>query len=494
MGWSKITITTVATVAILVNTLLNPVKRSRQRNETIPGPWAWPIIGNLVLILSMSRNNQGHKLRDYLHKRYGSIVKVKLMNREAILVADPAAAKKVLCSDEFKKTGNALGYLLDRFKYLLFLMPTDPTWRRHRKLLVKGFGPSHQRETLEVTNNICDQLLKMWDSHGSGYITNIHHAASCLTIDVIGVVAFSYAFNAILTHEQPNASGLVEDYNHLLTLVATRPFVPKFLWSHYGVDLHDKLEETRSVKAAVLKAVLAKREVMKENGFKPDGSRRDVLDWILESSDWTDDEITDEVLALFLAGSETSANSIVFCIYLLDQYPHTRTKLEKEVDNLLTDSPDGKISWDQLSKLTYMDCFIKETLRLHPVIPFTNSRTNPSTDVELAGHIVNAGSSVVVDIRQLHRNEAVWKRPEEFDPDRWEGGFSPTSGAFMPFGDGMHSCLGMKMAMVEIKAVLARLIARYRMEVVRDQDLIPVTTIAHGFKNGLLVRLEKRHL
>ncbi|KAI8854068.1 cytochrome P450 [Chytridium lagenaria] len=93
----------------------------------------------------------------------------------------------------------------------------------------------------------------------------------------------------------------------------------------------------------------------------------DALDWMLEdNSDWTDEVILDEVFALFLAGGETTANSIVFAIYLLDQHPKVLERMQDEIEAVVEDSE--LITWDDLPQLEHTECVIKETLRLRPTV------------------------------------------------------------------------------------------------------------------------------
>ncbi|KAJ3100463.1 hypothetical protein HDU97_002200 [Phlyctochytrium planicorne] len=434
---------------------------------------------------------RSHLTRDDLVKQFGGIYKLRAMSREAIFIADPASAKKILTLDGFKKPGRALSLLSDYFKYVLFLMPTNDEWRRHRKFMLSSFGPAHQRQTLDVTIDICDQLAQMWKGRiqsGGSPVTNIHHVMSCLGIDVIGQIAFSYDFRSILEHENMESSTKMKAFNALVSLVGTRPYMPKFLWSLYGVGTGAKQDEVNLIKGIVARVIAAKRE----RGADAVGeAQKDILDRLLETSGWTDQEVNDELIALFLAGSETTANTLVFIIFLLDKYPDVLRRLEEELREVLDGASSGKLTWDLLPKLKYTEAIIKETLRLHPTLPIINSRIS-AQDMELSGHMVAANTPLIIDIRGIHRNPDVYERPLNFEPERWLSGFVPPPGAYIPFGDGPHICLGMKMAMTEMKTVLACLIPKFRFKVVPDQDLEPVTSLTYGFKNGLKVQVEER--
>ncbi|KAJ3176898.1 hypothetical protein HK101_010361 [Irineochytrium annulatum] len=208
----------------------------------------------------------------------------------------------------------------------------------------------------------------------------------------------------------------------------------------------------------------------------------DVLDRMMESSEWTDDEITDEVIALFLAGGETSANTIVNCALALDQHPEVRERMVAELDEVF--GGDDSVAWEKLGELKYTEAVIKESLRLYPVVVMSGVRLS-SEDVEMLGYHIPKDTGVAVDILGIHRDEKNWKHPLSFMPLRWmEPGFQPVPGSYLPFGDGVHMCLG--------KWVLARIYRKYRLSVVPGQDLERVTTLTTGLKNGLKVVVEPR--
>ncbi|KAJ3176897.1 hypothetical protein HK101_010360 [Irineochytrium annulatum] len=489
---------------------------------TVPGPPTSPYDGNRELLSKYIGKN--HLLRPLLRAEYGNIYRLVMVNRIVmVVVCDAEAAKRILSSDKFARRGHAQKLVDDMFESVLFIMHTGDAWRKHRKFLQPGFGPTHLRHSLVATNKVLDGLCEIWDQHltarapgsgapGSGeqYVTDLFHVASSITIDVIGDVAFSYRYNCVLNHEDPKSATAMKAYQTTFDVLTKRFVTPRNLWSTEGIAADQVRAQIDIMKSAVRDAITSKRSrrarqasdgsnasTAKEEEVEDDThpsvkkwTDLDVLDRMLESDDWDDDEITDEVIALFLAGGETSANTIVNCALLLDRHPECLDRLCAELDEVLGDSDE--LTWEKLGALKYTESVVKESLRLMPVVIASGPRMSDE-DQEVLGHVIPAGVGLSVDIQGIHHDERYWRHPMSFMPSRWmEPGFMPVPGSYLPFADGVHMCIGWKMAMIELKGVLARIFKKYRLKVVPGQTFEQVTSVTTGFKNGLKVVVERR--
>ncbi|KAJ3099178.1 hypothetical protein HDU97_003373 [Phlyctochytrium planicorne] len=477
----------------------------RVSNPTVPGPYALPFLGNLFFVMPFAKKRQIHVMRRYLREQCGIINRITgLSGIDVIMVADADAAKEVLLAgqEEFVRHGFLARFSFDIFKQGLFILPTG-----------EGFGPTHLRHALEATNLTLDQLVQIWSSiydgqepsrPGSGpFVTDVFHVASCISLDVIGHVAFSYEFNSVLNHLDPTSLKQMKAYQRAFDAMAGRIGVAKGMWKASGVHPDQVKPDVDLMKKVIKETIAARRN--SQRGVSGEGDRvdqlreglkaRDVLDRMLDAKDWTDEEIMDEVIALFLAGGETTANSIVFCIYLLDAHPEIREKMVAEIDSFLSQS--DTIEYDTLQQLRYTEAVVRETMRVEPVVLATIGREvmNPA-GTTILGHHIRRGSVVALDIRSIHRDPRYWRHPGRFMPSRWldgdDGFVTPYPGSYMPFADGPHVCLGNKMAMLELKCAVARLYRRFDIRVVPNQDFTAVTSITHGFKNGLKVQVIKR--
>jgi cytochrome P450 len=458
-------------------------------------------------------------MREFLRQHYGSITNFETFGVTFVEFADAESAKKVLTapSDILVRSDFALGISKGLFRYALFILPTSDVWKKHRKFLQPGFGPAHLRHTVDASNEIMDQLSELWDARfqigdnttsTTKFQVNLFQLASSITIDVIGHVAFSYRYDSVQHYEEPERQKALKAYNRAFEIMLGRIGLPlESMWGWYGVGIKDAERDIGVVKEAVLKAIENKRALMTNGEDGEDGvgkvdaktldgmTKLDVLDRLLEVKDWTDEEIVDEVVALFLAGGETSANTIVFAILELYRNPECLAKLLAELDSHLgkpKTSEPTEMAWESLSQLPYLERVIKETLRLHPILPLLGAREVVAKEgIEIMGHRISQGTLLAVDVRGIHRSPKYWPEPLKFNPDRWID-LTPEPGTYLPFAEGPHMCLGYKMAMLELKVVIARLVHRYKFTLVEDQKLNLVTSLTHGYKDGILFDVETR--
>ncbi len=204
---------------------------------------------------------------------------------------------------------------------------------------------------------------------------------------------------------------------------------------------------------ADLRAVIARRRADGADG-------PDVLTALIRSRDedggaLSDDELLGQVFLLFFAGHDTTRNALAWTLFLLSQHPAVADALEDELATLGGDAPTVEL----LPRLPLLDRVVKESLRLFPSAPFSARRA--TRDVELDGHLLPAGSEVVMSYYHTHRDADVFEAPTRFRPERWET-LSPSPFAYLPFGAGARQCIGMGFANLEIRVVLALLLQRFR--------------------------------
>ncbi|KAJ3403087.1 hypothetical protein HDV05_008076, partial [Chytridiales sp. JEL 0842] len=179
-----------------------------------------------------------------------------------------------------------------------------------------------------------------------------------------------------------------------------------------------------------------------------------------------------------------------------DSHSHILSKLRAELDATLGPWSAEKaedVTWDMVNNLPYLECVIKELQRFHTVVPCWPVRvvTDPQ-GLHFGGYHIQQGSLIFTNTRNIHLNSKYWDKPTEFLPERWEGGFTPAPGTYAPFGEGPQKCIGLKMAHLEMKTFIARLVHRYDFKLVEGQKLEVVTSVTHGYKNGILFDVMRR--
>ena len=204
----------------------------------------------------------------------------------------------------------------------------------------------------------------------------------------------------------------------------------------------------------------------------------------------TDEELLNNTRFLLFAGYDTTASTLTWALLELLSNAEVLTRVEQELDMQRSDQP---LTVAELGRLPLLDAVIKETLRLHPSTAILARGLNSTLDYD--GYSVPVGWTVMLVPAYTHRMPEYFADPARFDPDRF---LAPreedkrTPYAWVGFGGGTHACIGMGIAQVEIKTVLAQLLRRFHFALVPDQNMtaqyLPITRP----KSGLIVMFEPR--
>ncbi|XP_008166673.1 cytochrome P450 4V2-like isoform X1 [Chrysemys picta bellii] len=225
--------------------------------------------------------------------------------------------------------------------------------------------------------------------------------------------------------------------------------------------------------------------------------RRAFLDMLLST---TDDEgnklsymdIREEVDTFMFEGHDTTAAAMNWAIYLLGCHPEAQKKVHRELDEVFGNS-DRPVTMDDLKKLRYLECVVKEALRLFPSVPFFARTT--SEDCHIRGFKIPKATEVVVVPYVLHREPEIFPDPEEFRPERFfpENSKGRHPYAYVPFSAGPRNCIGQRFAQMEEKAVLAIILRRFWVETSQEREgLGLVGELILRPNKGIWIQLKRR--
>ena len=181
---------------------------------------------------------------------------------------------------------------------------------------------------------------------------------------------------------------------------------------------------------------------------------------------------------------------MTFAAFEMGRNPRVHKKLRHEIDEFYKECSTGP-TYETIGKLTYLDSFVLETLRLHPVVP-TLMKTSV-VECEVLGCRVPAGSPISLDVYGMARDERYWGPDAlEFKPERWTPDFVPVEGSFFPFGDGPNNCIGKKLALIEVKMVVIGIVRQLDVKLVKDQSFRVKHSLTLGMKDGLFANVKAR--
>ncbi len=199
----------------------------------------------------------------------------------------------------------------------------------------------------------------------------------------------------------------------------------------------------------------------------PGEGPKDLLGMLLAARDedgaaMSDEQVRDEVAALFLAGHETIALALSYVFLFLARHPEAETRLHAEVDEVLGGRAPAVAD---VPRLRFTEAVVLETMRLHP--PVWAIGREAVRPVELGGHALPAGAPVWFSPWLMHRDERFFPEPERFHPERWLDGLGKRlpRHVYTPFGGGPRLCIGRDYAMLEAVLVVATIARRFRVPV-----------------------------
>lgn len=211
----------------------------------------------------------------------------------------------------------------------------------------------------------------------------------------------------------------------------------------------------------------------------------DVLSMLIHARDQdsglqlSENELIGHAGVIFLAGHETTANTLTWTLFLLSQHPQVNADLLDELDAVLQGAPP---TLAQLQQLPLLERVIKESMRVLSAVPWNGRITSEVT--ELGGYLLPAGTEIFVSLYHTHRIPELYSDPSAFKPQRWET-LKPSIYEYNPFSAGPRLCLGAAFAMMELKIVLSILLQHFRWELVPGQIFDRKGMISIKPKSGL---------
>lgn len=432
-------------------------------SKKLPGPRGWPLLGNLP---QMSKEPLGflEGLRDY-----GPLAGFSMGPIPGVVVLDPELVHEVFTrkNKHMRKSIDTrwLGAVLGDG-----LVSTDGEfWKRHRRTLQPAFHNQPTRGYANIMDARAQDMLERWRP---GQEIELNEEMSRVTLEIVCKALFG-------VDAEPHVEAVGEALHHVMTrfeeLVSSPlPIPPQ--WSFWP----------KNFKVARAKKILDEvfDDIIRQRRKNPEGD--DLLSKLLQADAehaFSDTELRDELLTLLAAGHETTALALTWALWLVAQHPDIETRLVSEAA-ALTDVGEAE------KQLPLHYRVVHESMRLYP--PVWGMGREVIEPFELGGYSLKKGTQVYLVQWVTHRDPKYFADPERFDPDRWLEPKHPKH-AYFPFGGGPRVCIGMHFALLESTLILARVLERFRLDIVPNQevDLMPAVTLRprHGIRAVLRERV-----
>ncbi|MFE2337380.1 cytochrome P450 [Streptomyces coelicoflavus] len=413
--------------------------------QSIPtAPKALPLVGHLMPLL---RNPTA-----FLSSlpAYGDLVKIRLGPFPLVVVCDPVLTHQVLLDD---RTFDKGGPMYDRAREVSgngIGTSMHAEHRRLRRLVQPSFHPFRLPGYAQTMTGYIDEATASWQP---GQVLDVPDEMMSITSKIAIATLFS---NTLPRNELDRL------------LDAGKTLFAGFYKRMFLVPPLDRLPTpgNRAYARARDSLHLTCGQIIAQR--RADGTDHDdLLSALLAARDvetdgqgMTDEEIIDTIVAILLAGIETTASALTWALDLLAQHPKVERRLHDEVDTVLNGAP---ATHADLPHLRFTNRVITETLRLRPPAWFFTRTV--TTDTRLGGHFLPAKTSVAYSSYIIHHRSDLHDQPEDFDVDRWDPEHpQPPRNSLIPFAAGARKCPGDNFAMAEATLALATITTRWRLE------------------------------
>lgn len=352
-------------------------------------------------------------------------------------------------------------------------------WLRHRRMMQPQF---HRQRLAGLANAVVEVLddSLAWDDVGSSW----------QTLDVgrrMPRVAMRVVLATLLgTQTSPARLETLGRETELAGEHAFRAMLAARLPSWLPVPGRGSFERSVSTLQREVRRIVDERR-------RESDEADDLLSLLITATDedgaaMSTDQLVDETMSLLIAGYDTTASGLQWCLHLLAEHPEHLGRLREECDAVLR----GRMPRpEDLRRLGYARWVMQEALRLYPPIWWLPRMA--AEDDEIAGHRIAKGSIVAPVMYSVHRHPAFWPEPERFDPERFtperSAGRHPL--AWVPFGAGPRKCIGQELSLMESTLTLAMLTQRYELAASGHRVRPKVETVLRP-ADGVRLRIRQR--
>lgn len=312
-------------------------------------------------------------------------------------------------------------------------------WLKQRRLIQPGFSKVKIANLVSIME---DEIDTAFQPFGTGQETDLYAFFHSLAFSIVAKTLFSSDIDKNTVKE---LGEIVTEIQEVFAKEVRLPFYTNIL-KFFGV-IDRNIEKSKRAKA-ILQNILDKRRSSGEE-------KNDLLDMLINARyedtqlPMSDEQLVDEMLILFIAGHETTANALSFIFFEISRHPEAEEKLRKEI----TAEGNTLFSPESLMKKSYTSNIIKEAMRLHS--PAWAIDRQALEDDRFKEYSWPKGTFIILYISGLHRNPKYWEQPDSFIPERFDDE-NARNFAYYPFGAGPRLCIGEHFAVMEMALVIRK--------------------------------------
>ncbi|CAL1685468.1 unnamed protein product [Lasius platythorax] len=501
MSFVTIVLISIICVFLICYYFLNYRQQSNKTINILPGPKTLSLIGTAYCLLQRGPDEILDTLIE-LAEKYSSPLQFWMGNKLFIGINKPDQIKKILQNNDCLDKSTSYELFEPLFGKGLVTAPVS-IWTKNRKMIAPSFNGNTLRRFFDI---FVEQSLIFTKELEKVALTEneiifLEHVSKCAFNIACGTMTdIKMEF---LSNEASQYYKAMISFRKTLRLRGRNVFLyPNFIFNLTATG-REQRKSVNFLHSFTDKIIQQQTYALNESNTKTknETSHKTLLHTLIEASYnnmLTQEMIHDNIITMLIAGTDTTAITINFVIFMLANFPDIQEKVYAELWEIYgTRTPQSTpIKYEHLQHMNYLDRVIKETLRIFPTIPIFSRQLKE--DLKMGEFILPKGANIVMELMTLHRNEKYWPNPLVFDPDRFlPDKIGPYSNYYMPFSMGPRNCIGMKYAMISTKVILATLIRTFVFKVDQsiqiDKIKLNIDIALHNVE-PIKVKIEKRDL
>lgn len=411
----------------------------------------------LRILLSARRN----LLEAWPEEAYGAkAFDFRLLNQHYFVCNSPDTVRRVFLEEHenYDRKSPAMRRALEPLLGDGLFVSDGEKWRQRRQQCAPAFEPELMPAFTKVMVEAACSLADQWQQKSPEQPIYMLEEMAKLTAGIIGRTVFGDETSEEESRQVVRGFSVYQRYIDQANLADTLG-IPQLAWMGNPWRRRRAIAASAKVQAVIDGIIARHRQQPTSHQFSLLSLFLDVAQNDSEPSGCPMDgeAARNEALVMFMAGHETTANSLAWCWYLLDHSPRVSKRLQDELDQVLDGHPP---TLEDVPRLHYTRAVFEEALRLYPPVPLLTRQARHSDQIR--NHKIEPGSVVMVVPWLLHRHRQYWQQPDHFIPERFMPGQPrPDRYVYIPFSAGARVCLGLRFGLTEGILCLATLAQRF---------------------------------
>lgn len=373
------------------------------------------------------------------------------------------------------------------------LMIEKGKWRSRRKVISPAFHFRVLDDYAPIMNRRAREMVRRLDAMGTDFFD---------VLPIVRLAAFGILFETALGVQIDEAEvqrmRLLEINDEIGASVIAR----MLNLVHWSDIIYSMTQSSKDFKKNIKFIHEYNRRIVKQRlseykiGKVKADSKKSFLDILLHmhmvDGTLTEEEVRNEVTSIFIGGFETTASSIGYTLFLLGNHPDVQAKVHEEIDSIFADDMERDVTIEDVKQLKYMECVVKESMRLYPPVPLI--ARNVDEDMQVGEYTVPRGAVAVAAIYFIQRHPKYYENPDTFLPERFLDTKEKNPYLYIPFSGGFRNCIGQRFANLEEKILLTQIMRRFTVtsKLRMDQLQLSIEVVLKAIQ-GIEIKIQPRN-